>query len=57
MDEGLGFHQERVQYLNANHRDICKFDNPEDPNYMTLKNAITSAAQDILREGISEAHQ
>jgi hypothetical protein len=42
-----------VQYLNANHRDICKFDNPDDPNYITLKNAIISVTQDLLRDGIS----
>ncbi|ROV96972.1 hypothetical protein VSDG_04162 [Cytospora chrysosperma] len=49
---GPGFRKERVQYLNANHRDICKFDSPDDPNYITLKNAITSATQDILKEVI-----
>ena len=50
--EGLGFRRERVQYLNANHRDICKFDSPEDRNYVTLKNAIISATQDILKAGM-----
>ena len=50
--EGLGFRQERVQYLNANHRDMCKFDGPDDRNYVTLKNAIVSATQDILRTGM-----
>lgn len=49
--KGPGFKRERVQYLNANHRDICKFDNPDDPNYLTLKNALTSATQNILKEG------
>ncbi|KAI0132592.1 NACHT and WD domain protein [Xylariales sp. AK1849] len=39
-----------VQYLNANHRDICKFESPDDPNYVTLRNAITSATQDILKD-------
>ena len=50
--EGLGFRRERLQYLNANHRDICKFDSPDDPNYVTLKNAIISATQDILKDGM-----
>ncbi len=50
--EGLGFRRERVQYLNANHRDICKFDSPDDRNYVTLKNAIISATQDILKAGM-----
>ncbi|KAI1501045.1 hypothetical protein F5X99DRAFT_418835 [Biscogniauxia marginata] len=38
---GHGFRNERVQYINANHRDICKFESPSDPGYMTLKNAMT----------------
>ena len=54
--EGLGFRRERVQYLNANHRDICKFDSPDDPNYVTLKNAIISATQDILKAGMFSSH-
>ncbi|SPO04700.1 uncharacterized protein DNG_07385 [Cephalotrichum gorgonifer] len=47
---GPGYINERVQYLNANHRDICKFDSPEDPNYITLKNALTSAADDLVED-------
>lgn len=50
---GAGFRNERVQYINANHRDICKFDNPDDPNYVALKNAIASATEGILRGGMS----
>ncbi|KAK8013149.1 hypothetical protein PG991_009420 [Apiospora marii] len=46
---GAGFNHERVQYINATHRDICKFDSPEDPNYLTLKNAIVSAVQDLTQ--------
>lgn len=45
---------ERVQYLNANHRDVCKFSNPLDPNYLTLKNALVTSTQDILDEGESQ---
>ncbi|KAI0107919.1 NACHT and WD domain protein [Hypoxylon sp. NC0597] len=47
---GPGFKNERVQYLNANHRDICKFDSTDDPNYITLKNAICSAVEDLLKD-------
>ncbi|KAI2463010.1 hypothetical protein F4781DRAFT_426711 [Annulohypoxylon bovei var. microspora] len=39
---GPGFANERVQYLNAKHRDICKFESMDDPNYITLKNALSS---------------
>ena len=52
-NEWLGFRRERVQYLNANYRDICKFDGPDDPNYVTLKNAVISATQDISKDGMS----
>ena len=54
--KGLGFKRERVQYLNANHRDVCKFESPDDPNYMTLKNALVSATQDILKDGMFVAY-
>ncbi|KAI1329481.1 hypothetical protein F5Y16DRAFT_99678 [Xylariaceae sp. FL0255] len=47
---GPGFRNQRVQYINANHRDICKFESPEDPGYLTLKNALTNATQSILKE-------
>ncbi|KAI1455463.1 NACHT and WD domain protein [Annulohypoxylon moriforme] len=47
---GPGFVNERVQYMNANHRDICKFDSMDDPNYMTLKNALSSAVGDLLKD-------
>ncbi|OTA96815.1 hypothetical protein M434DRAFT_392501 [Hypoxylon sp. CO27-5] len=47
---GPGFRNERVQYLNANHRDVCKFDSTEDPNYITLKNAICSAVESLLKD-------
>ncbi|KAI0839441.1 NACHT and WD domain protein [Hypoxylon sp. FL0890] len=47
---GSGFTNERVQYLNANHRDICKFESMDDPNYVTLKNALCSAIDDLLKD-------
>ncbi|KAI5921828.1 hypothetical protein F4810DRAFT_712067 [Camillea tinctor] len=46
----LGFKNERVQYINADHRTICKFDSPDDPGYITLKNALTSAIENILKK-------
>ncbi|KAH8907338.1 NACHT and WD domain protein [Coniochaeta sp. PMI_546] len=47
---GAGFENERCQLINANHRDICKFDSPDDPNYITLRNALSTAVQDILKD-------
>jgi hypothetical protein len=37
--------------MDANHREICKFDSPEDSNYLSLKNSLTSAVQDLLKDG------
>ncbi|KAJ9155418.1 GPI inositol-deacylase [Pleurostoma richardsiae] len=47
---GPGYKNERVQYINANHRGICKFDSPNDPNYITLRNALSSAIHDLLSD-------
>ncbi|KAI0015721.1 hypothetical protein F4780DRAFT_50133 [Xylariomycetidae sp. FL0641] len=47
---GPGFRKERVQYIDANHRDICKFESPDDPGYQRLKNAMGGATADILRD-------
>ena len=44
---------ERVTYLGANHRDICKFDSVEDPNYITVKNALFTATNDLIHDGAS----
>lgn len=45
----LGYKNESVQYLNASHRDVCKFDDPSDPNYITVKNALATAVEELLR--------
>jgi hypothetical protein len=36
--------------MNADHRGICKFDSPEDPNYLSLKNSLISVVQDLLQD-------
>lgn len=38
----LGYSNERTVYMNANHRDICKFAEKTDPNYLVLRNALVS---------------
>ncbi|TGO18928.1 hypothetical protein BPAE_0361g00040 [Botrytis paeoniae] len=49
----LEWPKERIAYINADHRGICKFDLPSDPNFKTLKNALSStvdhATAEILR--------
>jgi hypothetical protein len=29
---------------------MCKFDSPDDPNYVTLKNALSAAIHDLLKD-------
>lgn len=50
LPAGPGYKNERIQYVNANHRDICKFESPDDPNYDTIKNALSSAVEDLLKD-------
>ncbi|RYC56363.1 hypothetical protein CHU98_g9844 [Xylaria longipes] len=46
---GPGFKNEIARYMNANHREICKFDSPKDPNYVSLKNSLSSAVHNLLQ--------
>jgi WD40 repeat protein len=43
----LGYANERTMYLNANHREVCKFSNEEDPNYLAVRNSLASALGDL----------
>ncbi|KAI1749523.1 WD40 repeat-like protein [Xylaria castorea] len=36
----LGYPDEKQMPMNADHRSICKFDTPSDPNYIILRNAL-----------------
>jgi len=47
----LGYAKERTSLLNADHRGVCKFDQPTDPNYKTLRNAFITTVDDILSNG------
>lgn len=40
----LGLLNEHTQYLNGNHREICKFSSAGDPNYRVIRDAISSIA-------------
>ena len=53
----LGYPNEHSTYLNANHREVCKFADQTDPNYQTVRNALAST-MDTLRNGaISSRHE
>ncbi|KAL9003079.1 MAG: hypothetical protein Q9188_004032 [Gyalolechia gomerana] len=43
----LGYVNERTAYLNANHRDICKYADQSDPNYRTVRNALASIVEGL----------
>jgi hypothetical protein len=49
----LGYSRERTALLNADHRSVCKFELPTDPNYKTLRNALATTVDSILSEGMS----
>ncbi|KAK7959701.1 uncharacterized protein PG986_004555 [Apiospora aurea] len=53
---GPGFKNERVQYIGANHRNVCKFDSPDDPNYAIVRNALLGAVEDLLK-GVTVAKE
>lgn len=39
----LGFGNEEVSFMDADHRNVCKFRNQQDPNYRKLRNSLSSA--------------
>ncbi|KAK3941413.1 hypothetical protein QBC46DRAFT_258764 [Diplogelasinospora grovesii] len=47
---GRDYKGEQVQPVTANHRDICKFTDINDPNYVMVKNALSRAVKDILKD-------
>jgi hypothetical protein len=51
----LGYPGEQVALLNANHRGVCKFNLPSDPNYRTLRNAFQTINEGILKKGKNQA--
>lgn len=46
----LGYAREHISPLNADHRGVCKFDLPSDPNYKTLRNAFVTTIDVILSQ-------
>ncbi|KAL5352746.1 hypothetical protein ACLOAV_002694 [Pseudogymnoascus australis] len=43
----LGYREEKQIPMTADHRSICKFDTPEDPNYALLRNALASTVSKV----------
>jgi WD40 repeat protein len=52
----MGYANERRAYLNADHRNVCKYASREDPNYLTVRNALASVLT-ILRDRFASSKQ
>ncbi|KLU86058.1 hypothetical protein MAPG_05077 [Magnaporthiopsis poae ATCC 64411] len=51
----LGYPNERNENLDANHRDIARFPSPNDPSYITIRNALASCIREEVQFA-TEAH-
>lgn len=49
----LGYREEKQMPMNADHRSICKFETPKDPNYVILRNSLASTVNDISKLGFT----
>ncbi|PMD20579.1 hypothetical protein NA56DRAFT_170291 [Hyaloscypha hepaticicola] len=45
----LGYPDEKQMPMNADHRSICKFETISDPNYLIIRNALTSTVASISK--------
>ncbi|KAH6632537.1 hypothetical protein F5144DRAFT_513009 [Chaetomium tenue] len=50
----IGHKNEIVNPLNADHRDICKFDSISHPNYIFVRNSLVKAVEDVLGDALSK---
>ena len=49
----LGYSNEFSAPLHANHRGICKFETPLDPNYKSLRNSLATITKDFTKRGMT----
>ena len=49
----LGYPGETSKALNADHHNVCKYDGPRDPNYITVRNALKSLISKIISTSTS----
>lgn len=47
----LGYREEKQMPLNADHRSICKFEDPSDQNYIIIRNSLLSTIKTIISKG------
>ncbi|KAJ3541729.1 hypothetical protein NM208_g4470 [Fusarium decemcellulare] len=53
----IGAPHEHINPLNADHISVCKFESPDDPNYVLIKNSLAKVAEDILSGEVVESGQ
>lgn len=53
----LGLPGEEIQLLNADHLNVCKFENPSDNNYCTVRNAFITTITSIEKTYLSPKTQ
>lgn len=51
----LGFGEEQQIPLLADHRSICKFETPKDPNYILVRNKLASVVRKLSESGMLNA--
>lgn len=51
----LGYPDETLQPLNANHHDVCKFKSPQDPNYRSIIGALRSVVSSASPSNASDS--
>ncbi|KAL5353705.1 hypothetical protein ACLOAV_001745 [Pseudogymnoascus australis] len=49
----IGLPTEHVQSLNADHRHVCKFRTPEDPNYIILYRSFMTTIQELEKNDVA----
>jgi len=49
----LGYTNEEVAAMNADHRHVCKFETQADPNYQILRNALLTAVDAMRKESMA----
>lgn len=52
----LGFREEKQMPMNADHRSICKFDFPDDQNYLILRNALSATIGNAIKRNEKSKH-
>ncbi|EXJ63335.1 uncharacterized protein A1O5_11656 [Cladophialophora psammophila CBS 110553] len=53
----LGYDGEEVNMIFADHREICKFDSPQDENYLTLRNTFLTITDSLTSGSWQDALQ